>query len=90
MSVCVVLHCRISLRVSDGYVFVPTDKNSSRISRMDRPELLPSSKRHVWGRLVTLGNLGSKVCVCVFVCMCVRRCVFVCVCIRLCVCKSCT
>ncbi|XP_065892546.1 bridge-like lipid transfer protein family member 2 isoform X2 [Dysidea avara] len=51
---------RASVRFTDGYVFVPSDKNSSRISRMDRPELLPSTKRHVWGRLVTLGNLGSK------------------------------
>jgi len=64
---CIVSHCRVSLRVSDGYVFVPSDKNSSQISRMDRPELLPSSKRHVWGRLVTLGNFGSKVCV--FLCL---------------------
>ena len=58
---------RSSVRVTDGYVFVPTDKNISRklqINREDSPELLPSSKRHVWGRLLTLGSVGVKVSYC--------------------------
>lgn len=67
LYVCNMSHCRASLRVTDGYVFVPSDKSSSQISIVDRPELLPSSKRHVWGRLVTLGNFGSKVCVQLYV-----------------------
>ena len=52
------------MRVTDGYIFVPSDKNSSKklqISREDSPELLPSSKRHVWGRLLALGGIGVKV-----------------------------
>ena len=55
------------MRVTDGYIFVPSDKNSSKemqISREDSPELLPSSKRHVWGRLLTLGSVGVKVSYC--------------------------
>ena len=51
--------------MTDGYIFVPIDKNISKklqINREDSPELLPSSKRHVWGRLLTLGSVGIKVC----------------------------
>lgn len=61
---CVCSICRASVRVTDGYIFVPSDKNSSvmlQITREDSPELLPSSKRHVWGRLLTLGSIGIKV-----------------------------
>ena len=52
------------MRVTDGYIFVPSSKSNSKklqISREDNPELLPSSKKHVWGRLLTLGGSGVKV-----------------------------
>lgn len=52
------------MRLTDGYIFVPSDKDDAKkllITREDSPELLPSSKRHVWGRLLTLGSVGVKV-----------------------------
>lgn len=67
-SLCFVSIYRSSVRMTDGYIFVPTDKNISRklqMNREDNPELLPSSKRHVWGRLLTLGSVGIKVSYCI-------------------------
>ena len=52
-----------SARLENFYVyFNVTDEEKVGIYVKDTPSILPSSKKHLWGRMFELGSTSVKVC----------------------------